>query len=82
MVSFYKPAKSSKKTQTGKTVTVQRWDMTGQGVCNDSKPVLFVDGKNHRFPSVDYSFSLLRTFRLINMSTIVDILVKKTGLFI
>ncbi len=44
MVSFYKPAKSSKKTQTGKTVTVQRWDMTGQGVCNDSKPVLFVDG--------------------------------------
>lgn len=44
MVSFYKPAKKSKPISKAKTVDIQSWDMLGQGVCRDEKPVLFVDG--------------------------------------
>lgn len=44
MVSFYKPGKKSKPLAGTKTVYVHQWDMQGQGVCKDEKPVLFVDG--------------------------------------
>ena len=44
MVSFYKPAKTTKAKPARKTVTIDRWDMLGQGVCATEQPVLFVDG--------------------------------------
>ncbi|MBD3585883.1 23S rRNA (uracil(1939)-C(5))-methyltransferase RlmD [Salinimonas sp. HHU 13199] len=44
MVSFYKPAKKSRKQHTIKTVTVESLDMHGVGVSRSQRPVMFVEG--------------------------------------
>ncbi|MBU2977666.1 23S rRNA (uracil(1939)-C(5))-methyltransferase RlmD [Alteromonas sp. C1M14] len=44
MVSFYKPSTGKKAQTPRRTVTVDTWDMLGQGVCTQAQPVLFVEG--------------------------------------
>lgn len=44
MVSFYKPSTVKKARSIRRTVTVDSWDMLGQGICTDEQPVLFVEG--------------------------------------
>lgn len=44
MVSFYKPAKKSRKETVVKTVSVDSLDMHGVGVSRSQKPIMFVEG--------------------------------------